>query len=67
MIDHWAKEVAPGPELRKWYGHDQDKWDDFRKRYQSGLDQKGDLIDDLNQRLLPGPYHVRLRRRGRGT
>jgi len=32
-IDHWAKDIAPSNELRKWYGHDPAKWDEFRKRY----------------------------------
>jgi uncharacterized protein YeaO (DUF488 family) len=54
-IDHWAKEVAPSPELRKWYGHDTGKWDEFRRRYRAELDRKGDLLDDLKQRLRTGP------------
>ena len=29
----WVKEVAPSPELRKWYQHDVSKWADFRRRY----------------------------------
>jgi uncharacterized protein YeaO (DUF488 family) len=32
-LDLWLKEVAPSAELRKWYGHDAAKWDEFRKRY----------------------------------
>jgi uncharacterized protein YeaO (DUF488 family) len=54
-IDHWAKEVAPSPELRKWYGHDPDKWDEFRRRYRAELDRKGDPLDDLRQRLRSSP------------
>jgi uncharacterized protein YeaO (DUF488 family) len=54
-IDHWAKEIAPSPELRKWYGHDPDKWDEFRRRYRAELDRKGDLLDDLRHRLRSGP------------
>ena len=32
-LDLWLKEVAPSPELRKWYGHDPAKFGEFRQRY----------------------------------
>jgi uncharacterized protein YeaO (DUF488 family) len=54
-IDLWIKEVAPSTALRKWYGHDPDRWDEFRKRYRAELDQKGDLLDDLKQKIKSGP------------
>lgn len=36
-IDLWLKEVAPSTELRQWFGHDPDKWTEFRKRYRAEL------------------------------
>ncbi|MFM9843228.1 MAG: DUF488 domain-containing protein [Dongiaceae bacterium] len=36
-IDHWCKEVAPSPELRKWFGHDPARWPEFQKRYRAEL------------------------------
>ena len=36
-IDHWCKEVAPSPELRKWYGHDPARWPEFQQRYRAEL------------------------------
>src|SRR5512140_1535311 len=33
----WLKDVAPSPELRKWFAHDPDKWSDFQKRYRAEL------------------------------
>ena len=36
-IDYWAKELAPSSELRKWYGHDVSKWEEFRSRYREEL------------------------------
>ena len=33
----WLKDVAPSPELRKWFGHDPDKWREFQKRYRAEL------------------------------
>ena len=32
-IERWAKDVAPSTELRKWFGHDPEKWTEFRRRY----------------------------------
>jgi uncharacterized protein YeaO (DUF488 family) len=54
-IDLWLKEVAPSAELRKWYGHDPDKWAEFRRRYQAELDEKREVLDDLKRRLKEGP------------
>ena len=34
----WLKDVAPSAELRKWFSHDPKKWDEFRHRYFSELD-----------------------------
>lgn len=36
-IDLWLKEVAPSPELRTWFGHDPQKWTEFRRRYEAEL------------------------------
>lgn len=33
----WLKEVAPSPELRRWYGHDPARWEAFRGRYRAEL------------------------------
>jgi len=38
-LDLWCKDVAPSTELRKWYGHDPDKFDRFRERYLKELEQ----------------------------
>jgi uncharacterized protein YeaO (DUF488 family) len=36
-IDEWAKVVAPSTELRRWYGHDPGRFEEFRRRYQAEL------------------------------
>ena len=36
-IDVWLKEVAPSTELRQWFGHDPQKWSEFKKRYRAEL------------------------------
>ena len=36
-VDLWLKEIAPGNELRTWFGHDPAKFDEFRQRYKAEL------------------------------
>ncbi len=51
-VDHWARDVSPSNELRKWYGHDPNKWDEFRRRYAAELRQNTAALDDLRSRLI---------------
>lgn len=37
-LDGWLKDVAPSTELRRWYAHDPEKWEEFRRRYTAELD-----------------------------
>lgn len=53
-VDLWLKDLAPSTELRKWFGHDPEKWDEFRKRYQSELKEQGDLLKLLKHRTTEG-------------
>ncbi|MFC3039885.1 DUF488 domain-containing protein [Virgibacillus xinjiangensis] len=39
VLDHWLKEVAPSTELRKWFGHDADKFSEFSQKYREELAQ----------------------------
>ena len=54
-VDLWVKEVAPSPELRKWYGHDPVKWDEFKKRYWAELEANEDAVADLRRRIREEP------------
>jgi uncharacterized protein YeaO (DUF488 family) len=36
-FDRWAKELAPSTELRRWYGHDPDRFEEFARRYRREL------------------------------
>jgi uncharacterized protein YeaO (DUF488 family) len=38
QFDRWAKEVAPSTELRKWYGHRPERFQEFRQRYRAELE-----------------------------
>ncbi len=53
-IDMWLKDIAPSPELRKWFAHDPDKWKDFCERYRKELNQKQDLITILKEKNREG-------------
>jgi uncharacterized protein YeaO (DUF488 family) len=37
-VEAWTKDVAPSNELRHWYHHDMDQWDEFRRRYFAELE-----------------------------
>lgn len=43
-VDLWLKEIAPSTELRRWFGHDADKWRSFRGRYETEIRHNDDLI-----------------------
>jgi uncharacterized protein YeaO (DUF488 family) len=36
-LDEWAKDVAPSTELRRWYGHEPERYDEFARRYRAEL------------------------------
>src|SRR5882757_4605819 len=36
-VDLWLKDVAPSTELRKWFGHEEEKWKEFQSRYKKEL------------------------------
>ncbi len=40
-LDAWSKDLAPSDELRRWYNHDPEKWDEFRARYRQELSEPG--------------------------
>jgi uncharacterized protein YeaO (DUF488 family) len=54
-IDRWAKDLSPSTELRKWFGHDPDRWQDFRRRYAAELRQRSDQLDQLRDLARQGP------------
>jgi uncharacterized protein YeaO (DUF488 family) len=46
-IDHWLREVAPSDELRRWFGHDPERWQEFRQRYAAELKENPAGLDEL--------------------
>jgi uncharacterized protein YeaO (DUF488 family) len=49
-VDLWLKDVAPSPELRRWFGHDPARWEQFQERYRQELRQKKDAVQLLKQK-----------------
>jgi uncharacterized protein YeaO (DUF488 family) len=43
----WLKEIAPSTELRKWFGHEPEKWPEFQKRFRDELDGNGEAVGQL--------------------
>jgi uncharacterized protein YeaO (DUF488 family) len=39
-LDAWVRDVAPSDTLRRWFAHDPDRWDEFRRRYAAELDRR---------------------------
>lgn len=51
-LDHWFKELAPTDDLRKWFGHDPEKFEEFTKRYRKALDEDASgQVAELQQAL----------------
>lgn len=53
-VDLWLKEIAPSTELRKWFGHDPEKWNRFRRRYETEIRNKDDVIEILKGKASQG-------------
>ncbi|HVU85068.1 MAG TPA: DUF488 domain-containing protein [Puia sp.] len=54
-IDLWLKDIAPSTELRKWFGHDPEKWKEFRKRYGAELKKNAESVSLLKDQMKKGP------------
>jgi uncharacterized protein YeaO (DUF488 family) len=45
--DAWLKDVAPSTELRKWFSHRVERWEEFRQRYRRELDARPDAWEPI--------------------
>jgi uncharacterized protein YeaO (DUF488 family) len=54
-LDQWLRELGPSTELRKWFGHDPERWEEFRKRYFRELDSHPKEIRQLRAKMRQGP------------
>ena len=46
-VEAWIKDAGPTEELRKWFGHDPERWSEFRRRYVHELNQRKDVLTPL--------------------
>ncbi|HXU92243.1 MAG TPA: DUF488 domain-containing protein [Gallionella sp.] len=53
-IDLWLKEIAPSTELRQWFGHEPERWPEFRRRYFEELDRHPEVVAELRAALGKG-------------
>ena len=51
----WMKDIAPTTELRKWFGHDPDRWNEFRERYAIEINRNPVLLKQLRTLASEGP------------
>jgi uncharacterized protein YeaO (DUF488 family) len=58
QVDAWLKDLAPSTGLRKWFGHDPRKWDEFKQCYARELEQRPDALEELIGRAKAG--HITL-------
>ncbi|MGH8455754.1 MAG: DUF488 domain-containing protein [Stenotrophobium sp.] len=53
-IGLWLKDIAPSAELRKWFGHEPEKWPEFRRRYFGELEQHAAELAQLKAQARKG-------------
>ena len=46
-IDEWKKDIAPSAELRRWFGHNPERWPEFRRRYKRELRLQDQLVSAI--------------------
>ncbi|MGH2458768.1 MAG: DUF488 domain-containing protein [Chloroflexota bacterium] len=56
-LDAWSRELGPSTELRKWFGHDPARWEEFQRRYRAELAQpdQATRLDELARIARLGP------------
>jgi uncharacterized protein YeaO (DUF488 family) len=54
-LDLWPKDVAPSTDLRRWFAHEVDKWEEFKRRYFEELDARPDVLIPVRERVEAGP------------
>ena len=53
-LDEWARELAPSTELRRWFGHDPARFEEFRTRYRAELVAHEEKLSELQRRARGG-------------
>lgn len=53
-LDDWLRDIAPSSELRRWFNHRPDRWNEFQRRYRRQLARKQEMVEDLRARAKAG-------------
>lgn len=54
QLDEWCKELAPSAELRRWFGHQPARWEEFKRRFFRELDGRREVVEALLARAGSG-------------
>ena len=54
-VDLWQKDIAPSNSLRKWFSHDERKWNEFKDRYFKELEKNAELLSTIIDRAKVEP------------
>ena len=54
-LDGWVSDIAPSPDLRLWFGHIPERFEEFRTRYRQELDRRPDAVRPLLEAARQGP------------
>jgi uncharacterized protein YeaO (DUF488 family) len=57
-LDEWARELAPSADLRRWFDHVPERFDEFRSRYRRELNDQRERLDELRRRARKGPVTI---------
>src|SRR3954447_23902820 len=57
-LDEWARELAPSDDLRKWFDHVPERFDEFRARYRDELANHPERLDELRERAASGAVTI---------
>src|SRR5215469_5138406 len=53
-VERWIKEIGPSDGLRRWFGHDAERWDEFRRRYAAELAKQTEPLAELRSLAQKG-------------
>ncbi|MEN6516810.1 MAG: DUF488 family protein [Methanospirillum sp.] len=54
-VDLWLKDAGASTALRRWFGHDPERWEEFRRRYFAELRERPEVLDALREILRANP------------
>jgi len=57
-LDEWARELAPSDELRRWFDHVPERFEEFRSRYRAELNDKRERVEELRRRARKGTLTI---------